>query len=52
MNFLNICDYLLWSLYLDANEFTSQTIQKSKLEGISFKPEHIDYSNDFTEKTV
>lgn len=51
VKFLNECDYLLWSLYLDENEITSQIINKSELEGISFNPEYIDYSNDFTEKS-
>lgn len=51
VKFLNECDYLLWSLYLNDNELTSQIINKSELEGITFNPNLIDYSNDFTEKS-
>jgi len=51
VKFLNECDYLLWSLYLDDNKISSQIINKSELEGINFNPEYIDYSNDFTEKS-
>lgn len=51
VKFLNECDYLLWSLYLDENKISSQIINKSELEGINFNPEYIDYSNDFTEKS-
>lgn len=51
VKFLNECDYLLWSLYLDDNKLTSQIINKSELEGITFNPNLIDYSNDFTEKS-
>lgn len=51
VKFLNECDYLLWSLYLDENKVSSQIINKSELEGINFNPEYIDYSNDFTEKS-
>ena len=51
VKFLNECDYLLWSLYLNDNELTSQIINKLELEGITFNPNLIDYSNDFTEKS-
>lgn len=51
VKFLNECDYLLWSLYLNDNELTSQIINKSELQGITFNPNLIDYSNDFTEKS-
>lgn len=51
VKFLNECDYLLWSLYLNDKDVTSQIINKSELEGIVFNPDLIDYSNDFTEKS-
>ena len=51
VKFLNECDYLLWSLYLNDKDVTSQIINKSELEEIVFNPDLIDYSNDFTEKS-
>lgn len=51
VKFLNECDYLLWSLYLNDKDITSQIINKSELEGIEFNPDLINYSNDFTEKS-
>lgn len=51
VKFLNECDYLLWSLYLNEDDVTSQIINKSELESINFVPDQIDYSNDFTEKS-
>ena len=51
VKFLNECDYILWSLYLNDNEITSHIINKSELEGINFNPEFIDYTNDFKEKS-
>lgn len=51
VKFLNECDYLLWSLYLNEKELTSHIIKKSELENITFNPDLIGYSNDFTEKS-
>ena len=51
VRFLNECDYVLWSRYLSDVDITSQLISKSDLAGISFDPDLIDYSNDFTEKS-
>lgn len=51
VKFLNECDYILWSLYLNENTITSRLIEKSYLKNIKFNPKLIDYSNDFTEKS-
>ena len=51
IKFLNECDFLLWSRYLDENKISSILIRKNELENIKFKPEHISYTNDFTNKS-
>lgn len=51
VKFLNECDYLLWSLYLNENNISSKLVGKSDLENITFNPNLIEYSNDFTEKS-
>lgn len=50
VKFLNECDYLLWSLFLNEKGITSQLINKNELEDINFNPKFIYYSNDFSEK--
>lgn len=50
VKFLNECDFLLWSLYINDNNISSKLIGKTDLENITFNPNLIDYSNDFTEK--
>lgn len=49
--YLNECEYLLWTLYLDRDNISSKLINKTDLENICFTPELISYSNDFTEKS-
>lgn len=51
IKFLNECDFLLWSLYIQEETIESQLIRKNELERITFNPEHITYSNDFTQKS-
>ena len=51
VRFLNECDYLLWSLYLNEKDISSKLITKKELENINFEPNLIDISNDFTEKS-
>jgi hypothetical protein len=51
VKFLNECDYLLWSLYLNEGNISSKLIEKSDLKNIIFDPNLISYSNDFTEKS-
>lgn len=51
VKFLNECDFLLWSLYLNENNISSKLVEKSELENITFNPILIDYSNDFTDKS-
>tara|TARA_B100000575_G_C23140462_1_gene663541 strand:+ start:1532 stop:2944 length:1413 start_codon:yes stop_codon:yes gene_type:complete len=51
IKFLNECDFLLWTRYLDENKISSTLIRKNELENIKFKPEHISYTNDFTNKS-
>jgi hypothetical protein len=51
IKFLNECDFLLWSLYLNNNNISSKLINKKELENINFKPNLIDYTNDFIEKS-
>lgn len=51
VRFLNECDYLLWSLYLNEKDISSKLITKKELENINFEPKLIDFSNDFTEKS-
>jgi hypothetical protein len=51
VKFLNECDFLLWSLYLNENNISSKLVEKTDLNKITFNPNLIDYSNDFTEKS-
>lgn len=51
VKFLNECDFLLWSLYLNEKNISSKLVGKTDLENITFNPNLIDYSNDFTEKS-
>ena len=51
VKFLNECDFLLWSLYLNDKDISSKLINKKELENINFEPNLIDFSNDFTEKS-
>ena len=51
VKFLNECDYILWSLYLNENNIQSKLVGKSDLYNLSFNPDLINYSNDFTEKS-
>lgn len=51
LRFLNECDYILWSICLNNKEITSHIINKSELKFITFRPELIDYSNDFKDKS-
>jgi hypothetical protein len=51
VKFLNECDYLLWSLYLNEKKISSKLVGKTDLENIIFNPNLINYSNDFTEKS-
>ena len=51
VKFLNECDYILWSLYLNENDIHSKLVGKCDLENITFNPNLIVYSNDFTEKS-
>lgn len=51
VKFLNECDYILWSLYLNENKIDSKLVGKCDLENITFNPNLIDYSNDFTNKS-
>ena len=51
VKFLNECDFLLWSLYLNDKDISSKLINKKELENINFEPDLIGYSNDFIEKS-
>jgi hypothetical protein len=51
VKFLNECDYILWSLYLNENKIDSKLVGKCDLENITFNPNLIGYSNDFTDKS-
>lgn len=51
VKFLNECDFLLWSLYVNENEINSKLVGKSELEKINFDPEKIEYSNNFTQNS-
>jgi hypothetical protein len=51
VKFLNECDFILWSLYLNEKNISSKLVGKTDLENITFDPQLIDYSNDFTEKS-
>ena len=48
---LNECDYLLWSLFLNEKDISSKLINKDELKDITFQPNLIEYSNDFTTKS-
>ena len=49
--YLNECDYLLWSLFLNEKDISSKLINKDELKDITFQPNLIEYSNDFTTKS-
>jgi hypothetical protein len=51
VKFLNECDFVLWSLCLNDKDISSKLIIKKELENIDFKPNLINFSNDFTEKS-
>ena len=51
VKFLNECDYILWSLFLNENNINSKLVGKSDLENITFNPNLIDYSIDFINKS-
>jgi len=51
VKFLNECDYILWSLYLNEKQINSKVVRKCDLENITFNPHLIGYSNDFTDKS-
>tara|TARA_R110000751_G_scaffold113854_3_gene213209 strand:- start:196144 stop:197556 length:1413 start_codon:yes stop_codon:yes gene_type:complete len=51
VKFLNECDFLLWSLYLNDKDISSKLINKKELENINFDPNLIGFSNDFIEKS-
>tara|TARA_Y100000766_G_scaffold120279_1_gene103327 strand:+ start:13637 stop:15049 length:1413 start_codon:yes stop_codon:yes gene_type:complete len=51
IKFLNECDFLLWSRYLNEDKISSILIRKHELENIKFKPEFISYTNNFTDKS-
>lgn len=48
VQYLNECDYLLWSLYLSNNSIKSTLVMQEQMQNISFEPDLIQYSNDFT----
>lgn len=50
VKFLNECDYLLWSLYINEKNISSKLVEKNDLKNIIFNPNLISYSNDFSEK--
>lgn len=50
-SFLNECDFLLWSLYVNDKNIHSKLIGKSELANKLFLPELISYSNDFISKS-
>lgn len=51
VKFLNECDFILWTLYLNENNLSSKLVVKRDLDNISFNPELIQYSNDFKTKS-
>jgi hypothetical protein len=51
VNYLNECDYLLWSLYISNSSINSTLVEQSHLKNINFKPSLISYSNDFTNQS-
>lgn len=51
VKFLNECDFLLWTLYLNEKDISSKLINKKELENINFEPNLINFSNDFTVKS-
>lgn len=51
VKFLNECDYILWSLYINEKEINSKLVNKSELQNIVFDPNLLFYSNDFTDKS-
>lgn len=51
VQYLNECDYLLWSLYLSSNSIKSILVKQEQMQNIVFKPDLIHYSNEFTEQS-
>lgn len=51
VKFLNECDYILWSVYLNEKNISSKLVIKSQLENLKFNSKLIDYSNDFITKS-
>jgi hypothetical protein len=51
VNYLNECDYLLWSLYISNSSINSTLVEQSHMKNINFEPSLISYSNDFTNQS-
>ena len=51
VTYLNECDYLLWSLFLNEKDISSKLINKDELKNKTFQPNLIEYSNDFITKS-
>ena len=48
--YLNECDFILWTKYMNERDISSEFIDKEVLKNVSFKPDLISYSNDFMDK--
>jgi hypothetical protein len=48
VNYLNECDYLLWTSYLGNQEINSTVVEQQILTKINFNPDLIGYTNEFT----
>lgn len=51
VKYLNECDYIIWTTYLDESLIKSLLVEKNRLRGIAFNSGEISYSNDFQEKS-
>ena len=51
VQYLNECDFLLWSLYLGSNSIKSMLVNQDRMKNIAFEPNLIQYSNEFEKQS-
>jgi hypothetical protein len=51
VSFLNECDFILWTLFINESNINSKLVSKNELLNKQFNPKLISYSNNFKEKS-
>lgn len=51
VSFLNECDFILWTLFINESNINSKLVSKKELMNKQFNPKLISYSNNFKEKS-